>query len=108
MASSTGRPSPDDLLGGLRALRIEDYTSADYHGDNYASIHLHEKFVRDQRTVAVFREAICGNAHLFRDKVGLCEADKWRRSLKSFIRTGRSGRLLRPGPAVAAGGVGRR
>lgn len=49
--------------------KLEDYTAADYHNDNYASYHFHEKFLRDKESIQEFRNAICGNKHLFQDKV---------------------------------------
>lgn len=57
------------LSESFYSLKLEDYTAADYHQDNYACYHFHERFLRDEKSIHGFRNAICGNKHLFQGKV---------------------------------------
>lgn len=64
--SSTG----DNLLADeMDGLNIEDMTSRELSTDIYASHATHEYLLKDRVQVMIYRDVICDNKHLFRNKV---------------------------------------
>merc|ERR1719272_300982 len=49
----------------------EGNTSADYYFDSYAHFGIHEEMLKDSVRTLTYRQAIEGNAHLFKDKIVL-------------------------------------
>lgn len=50
-------------------LRIEDMTTGDYVNDLRSHHRYHKQMLEDSVYIHTFWEAICGNPHLFKDKV---------------------------------------
>lgn len=61
----------DDVTNGIGDLRLEDMTSRDICADTYSCVHIHEKWLKDRHQMDIYRQAIFGNKHLFRDKVSI-------------------------------------
>lgn len=59
----------DEISERMGGLRIDDMTSRDFSTDNYARYLEHEILLKDKVQIDVYRRVICGNNHLFRNKV---------------------------------------
>lgn len=57
------------LNNEFNGLRIEDMTTGDYVNDLRSHYRYHKQMLEDSVYIHTFWEAICGNPHLFKDKV---------------------------------------
>lgn len=52
-------------------IPIDEFTTRDFYIELDSYYRLHEQLLRDREYVASWHSAICGNPHLFKDKVSL-------------------------------------
>lgn len=63
--------SPEPIASQLSDLAIDDLTSIDIAKDFRSHYRAHERRLRDTIYTKKVWKAICGNAHLFKDKVSI-------------------------------------